>query len=157
MCIQQNRQKGNRYLNIWLPFTDYSERELFLKTQPGLLKMHLKKNKPQILGLKGINLHQKIGKMFLGREQRLMLSVWGCTSMWLLLLAVLGLYLSQLRLSVSRALVAGTKPCLRSYSGVWKSERFHCFSKIHWECHHLSLLLFLKGSLEIPNDGCELS
>lgn len=21
MCIQKNRQKGNRYLDIWLPFT----------------------------------------------------------------------------------------------------------------------------------------
>lgn len=69
--------------------------------------------KPQILGYKVLTLQQEIGKsLFLGREQRLILAVWGCTSVWPLLLAFLGLYLSQLRLSVSRALVAGTKPCL---------------------------------------------
>lgn len=43
MCVQQNRQKRNRYLDIWLPFTEYSDREHFLKTQPQLLKNVLKK------------------------------------------------------------------------------------------------------------------
>lgn len=109
--------------------------------------------------LKSVNLQQKIGKrLLLGREQRLVWAAWGSTSTWPLLLAVLGLYLPQLRLSVGRAVVAGTKPCLRSHSGVWKSgntiKRSDCFSEMHWECHPP---FSWKGLRKSPDGGWELS
>lgn len=155
MCTQQNRQKRNRYLDIWLPFMEYSDREHFLKIQPQLLNMSFKKT---TIRLKSVNLQQKTGeRLFQGRKQRLAWAVGGSGSTWLLSSAALDLCLSQLRLSAGRPVVEGTKPCFRSRSGVWKSEvmvkRWACFSKTHWEYHRLSACLFLKDPLEIPRWG----
>lgn len=46
---------------MWLPFTDYSDREHFLKTQPQLLKMSFFKKTTNIR-LKTVHHPQKIGK-----------------------------------------------------------------------------------------------
>lgn len=48
MCIQQNRQKGNRYLDIWLPFT-FRQRALSQNPTTAFENAFFKK---QILGLK---------------------------------------------------------------------------------------------------------
>lgn len=117
--------------------------------------------------LKSVNLQQKIGErwwirntkeaagLLLGKKQRFALAVWGST--WRLWSVALGLCLPQLRLLVGRPMVGGTKPCLRNFSGFWKSEntvkRLLWFSKAHWECHHLSDWILLEDPLKILRWG----